>query len=94
MANIQIYRIEKRNDIIARDLPVYSHTEQINNKELIILTSKMLLDDGSFSYEIGLVYDGYTLNSRIVGLGSTHVNNGLYSCFEDDNGYINLGVLV
>lgn len=94
MASIEIYRIEKRNDIISRDLPVYTHTEKINDKELIILTAKMMLDDGSFSYDIGLFYDGYTVNSRITNLGSVHVNDDKYGCYEDDQGHINLGVLV
>ncbi|CAH9011812.1 hypothetical protein VP236O401_P0029 [Vibrio phage 236O40-1] len=91
---INLHRIEKRNTIIERGLPIYTFDKKVDGEELTISLASMIKKSGGESHSISLIYKGFTLPTRLHGKNELYLADydDKYGVIEGNDGFIYLGV--
>lgn len=91
---ISLFRIETRNAIIERGLPIYTFPQKVDGEDLTISLASMLKQDGGESHFISLIYKGFTLPTRLHGANELYLADydDKYGVIEGGDGFIYLGI--
>lgn len=91
---INLFKIDTRNAIIERGLPIYTMPNRVDGEEVTISLASMIKQDGGESHFISVIYKGFTLPTRLHGVNALYLADydDKYGVIEGGDGIIYLGV--
>lgn len=91
---INFYRLGTRNEFIESQVPQRTLIDYVNGLPVRIDLSQVINGDGVTISSVNVVYDGYSLPTRLRGAGYTYELDDKYGAVELSDGFIYLGVKV
>lgn len=89
---IEWFRLGSRVEFIESELPQQELSEFVDGLPVRVDLSMITSRDGVTVTSLNVIYDGYTLPTRIRGAGYTYSVDDKYGAVELSDGYIYLGV--